>query len=393
MLHEEVNPLLHDYFENLLTDDKREVVAEHMKSCPDCNKEFKGLVKLFMHIKKLDFNIDPPADIKDEIQARLLQMSHDEGAKRAQAERSKLSREDALTDRSKIHREKAKKKVKVVISSDVKKKINWKKVSIIAIPVLILLYVIYNSITPSDNSPWTALETSGSFEINGTLNHDAALNEGDKIVMSGDSFASFFIESKGNLNLYSQTSVEVLKTFEEESRIHLNYGKIRFQSIEKSNNFFIDTRFGIINEFSAVFDLDVNGDEGSLKVDRNFVELINAEYWTRIPLGYKCDISEGRFSTPYHKNTTEKIKNEMIKFDFENGGYSSILVIASEATEKDAFTLWNLLIRTEKRDREYIFERLNDLFPLSKSLSKDKILQLDRSELNGWWEEIIWMFN
>jgi hypothetical protein len=130
---------------------------------------------------------------------------------------------------------------------------------------------------------------------------------------------------------------------------------------------------------------------GVLRVTLGWVSLEWSGRESMVPAGASCltrrKIGPGM---PVFDDATEPLKKAVQSFDFDNGGNGSLDTILSEARVRDTLTLWHLLSRVDASQRSRVYNRMIALVPLPAGLSADKILRLDREELDRWNQELAW---
>src|SRR5262249_23605551 len=109
-----------------------------------------------------------------------------------------------------------------------------------------------------------------------------------------------------------------------------------------------------------------------------------------IPMnGGVCLIRPGRGpGTPFFEDASDRLKAELERFDFDDGGEAALNTVLSEARAKDALSLWHLIQRAEPEFRGVVYDRLSQLKPPPEGITRTGILALDRGMLDSWWNEM-----
>ncbi len=72
---EEVKISLHDYIDELLSEDEKKQVEKHLRNCNSCSIEYRKLIKFFEMLKGIPFTIDIPADLVGKLTSELIEES------------------------------------------------------------------------------------------------------------------------------------------------------------------------------------------------------------------------------------------------------------------------------------------------------------------------------
>jgi hypothetical protein len=65
-----------------------------------------------------------------------------------------------------------------------------------------------------------------------------------------------------------------------------------------------------------------------------------------------------------------------------------VQTIIKESDVYDALTLWHLLSRVPKTEREKVFDALVSFVELPKGATREGVLRLDKKMLDDWWQEV-----
>jgi hypothetical protein len=57
-----------------------------------------------------------------------------------------------------------------------------------------------------------------------------------------------------------------------------------------------------------------------------------------------------------------------------------------EARPRDALSLWHLLLRVAPAERGLVFDRLAELLPPPRGVTREGVLLGDRAMLDSWWD-------
>jgi hypothetical protein len=154
--------------------------------------------------------------------------------------------------------------------------------------------------------------------------------------------------------------------------------------------FIVDTPSAVAVDLGCAYKLEVdeNGDS-KLHVTSGFVALERDGRESIVPAGAMAITKKGAgLGTPFAEDASAEYRNALYTFDFENGGRESLQTILKNPNIKTSLTLWHLLSRVPKNERELIFANLATVVKLPEGVTKDGILRLDKEMLTIWRLEI-----
>jgi hypothetical protein len=92
--------------------------------------------------------------------------------------------------------------------------------------------------------------------------------------------------------------------------------------------------------------------------------------------------------TPFSDDSSFQFQKALFNFDFANGGSGALRAVIKESNIYDSLTLWHLLPRVTKTEREKIFQALAAHVKPPANVTRAGILRLDKKMLDAWWTEI-----
>ena len=90
--------------------------------------------------------------------------------------------------------------------------------------------------------------------------------------------------------------------------------------------------------------------------------------------------------TPYFGDASPEFQLALASFD--TGQTDALDAVLAQARKRDALTLWHLLARTEGEARGRVFDRVRQLVPPPKSITREGVLSNNREMLDVWWKEL-----
>jgi len=276
--------------------------------------------------------------------------------------------------------------------------------------VFILAFVIYgvnqflkrsNDINLSDDiveisgSPkWMVTSIKGSPLINNmVMKAIDSLAIGGYVTTDDSSKAELYVAGLGSVVIEPNSKVKLVKSVEGEHRIQLDYGSIDANILATPRTFFVDagTVTAVDLGCSYKFSVDKAGD-GLLYVRSGMVALESASGRESIvPEGKFCvtrqDIGPG---TPFREDSSPKLKKALMEFDFGTCGGECVKTILSSAKKTDAVTLVNILPRVDQQYKTEVYNRVAYFYAPPKNIPTDSIPKLKRLEnVNEWVDKIM----
>lgn len=355
---EKLSAYLHDE----LSDDERQIVAEHLSSCAVCRKEFKEIklgAAFAAHLKQAD----APSDAWSKIESRL-----DEKQKTFSIFNSPIFVPTAVA----------------VLS---------------IVGISLLAYSIYwrNDVKElSENKPpiqtkksneWNIETISGSPKSGDeTISGKGFLSVGEILETDENSRARVEVANIGQVVIAPNSRVQFVNTSENEHRLSLEKGVLQATILAPPRLFIVDTPSAVAVDLGCVYTLEVddNGDS-KLHVTSGFVALERDGNESIVPAGAMAITKKGKgLGTPFSDDAPAEYRDALYEFDFENGGEKSLEIVLKNPDIKTSLTLWHLLARVPENEREKVFDKLVSVVKLPEGVTKEGILKLDKEMLTVW---------
>lgn len=238
---------------------------------------------------------------------------------------------------------------------------------------------------------WEVTSVSGMPKIGAEkLAGSSRLKIGEWLETDNSSEAKIAVADIGSVEVEPGTRIRLVETRPEEHRLELERGSINALINAPPRLFYVNTPSATVIDYGCAYSLNVE-DDGitTLHVTEGWVSLVLNGRESLVPASAyaksKLGIGPG---TPFFEDASGEFVDALTRFDFENGGSPAIDVIIARARERDALSLWYLLERANKSDRNRIFDRLASFVPLPENATRDGVLALDRRMLDAWQETI-----
>lgn len=401
---EEVKISLHDFVDETLDGFMKREVEAHLRVCNKCFNEYKRIRIFFDTLKNLPYTIEPPKEIVETFSAELLSRSLKEemsespsppvtNLRRLKKERVKqekiLRKSRGAIRKSLISRTIMIPRISQSLPST---GINWNKILLTLLPVVLFAagYFIYDF--QKNNSPWKVNTKEGTVIINGIVNYSGKIRQGESLLTENNSKATVLVPRIGNIDIDENSLLLLVKAKDGNNRIRLQKGAIKIVNMTNMPDLAIDIENCVVIDRSGQFSISIDENNiAKIFVEFGFVEIQHDNQTVYLNEGYNCEIRDGyKIGTPYRSDASESLKEEVKNFDYNGVEENTIEKIIKAATPKDMLTLLELIPRTSKLKRQVLFQAIANNFPPPENVTRAGIINGDLHMLYLWWQEIEW---
>jgi hypothetical protein len=186
-----------------------------------------------------------------------------------------------------------------------------------------------------------------------------SMKEGQTVETSATGTATLDASFIGELKLESNSRLKV-----ERSHMSLNRGTMHALIWAPPAQFVVETPSAKTIDLGCAYTLQVSDDgSGLLTVARGWVAFQTGAFESFIPAGAACRTRpRSGPGMPYFEDASEKFRKGVTAFE-ETNGRAGLPDILASARERDALTLWHLLLRTRNHDRDLVAARFAVLIP------------------------------
>jgi len=232
----------------------------------------------------------------------------------------------------------------------------------------------------------------GSSAINGKA--AARLRVGETIETDPRSGVVLQAEAVGRIEVGPNSRLRLLTMGSNLKRIALDRGIIQAYIWSPPGQFVVDTPSAVTVDLGCAYSLQVDDSgAGMLRTSIGWVGFRQNGRESFIPAGAAC-ATKPRVGpgTPYFEDASPDFRAALAKFDFEDNTSQErardLATVLGESRQRDALTLWHLLMRVEESQRSLVYDRLRKFVPVPAGVSREGILQLDQSMLDQWWNAL-----
>jgi hypothetical protein len=220
----------------------------------------------------------------------------------------------------------------------------------------------------------------------GAASDSGKLAVGDFLETDGTSKARIEVADIGNVEIEPNSRVRLVNTSKKQHRLSLERGKLQAQILAPPRLFIVDTPSAVAVDLGCAYTLEVDkAGNSKLHVTSGYVALERGGRESIVPAGAVCFTRRGQgIGTPFFESATPALEAALLRFDFDRGGSASIAKVITEARAEDTLTLWHLLPRVQKAERERLFEVLNSYVAPPDGVTREGILKLDKKMLEAW---------
>jgi hypothetical protein len=238
---------------------------------------------------------------------------------------------------------------------------------------------------PVPPATWNFETIAGAPKV-GDFSEDGKLAVGDFLETDGASRARIEVADIGNVEIEPNSRVRLVNTSSRQHRLSLEVGTLQAQILAPPRLFIVDTPSAVAVDLGCAYTLEVDkAGNSKLHVTSGYVALERGGRESIVPAGAVCFTRRGKgIGTPFFESATPALEAALFKFDFDRGGSASLAKVLTEARAEDTLTLWHLLPRVQKSERERLFDLLNSYVAPPEGVTREGVLRLDKKMLEAW---------
>lgn len=265
--------------------------------------------------------------------------------------------------------------------------------SAVTLAIAALTFVYFNR-QPQPNLPdnrtaWEVTRLDGRPVVGKRhIDEKGKLPLGEWLTTDEASRAQISVGQIGEVKIEPNSRVQLVEAQEDNHRLAMQRGKMEAFIWAPPRKFFVETPTALAVDLGCSYTLEVAEDGTSLlHVTMGWVAFEWQGRESFVPAEAECFTRPGLGpGTPYFKDASAEFQNDLSGFDA--GDVSVLEAILVSARKRDALTLWHLLARTEGGARGKVFERLAQLIPPPKAVTREGVLSGDRAMFDAWWKEL-----
>jgi hypothetical protein len=251
---------------------------------------------------------------------------------------------------------------------------------------------------------WWALHARPSYEVvslkgtprigTATIRGSGRLPVGQWLVTDASSSARIQVGDIGEVEVEPNTRIGLLRAGTIEHRLSLQRGVIHAFILAPPRRFFVSTPSAEAVDLGCSYTLEVDEDgSGLLRVTSGWVAFQLRGHESFVPAGAMCltrpAVGPG---TPFQSDASPALRSALERLDFGSADSEerrgALETVLREARKEDALTLWHLLAPGNDAERALVYDRLSDLVPPPKGVTREGVLGGNRQMLDLWWNEL-----
>jgi len=267
----------------------------------------------------------------------------------------------------------------------------------IAAMALAMFLVYQRTPAPITVAGWNVSHVTGTPRIGLRVlgeKEDGRLSVGQVLETDPQSKASLRAEDIGQIEVEPNTRLRLLAMGPTQKRIALDRGTIHTYIWAPAGQFVVDTPSAVTVDLGCAYTLQVDDSgAGLVRTSLGWVGFTLKGREAFIPAGAACATRPNRGpGTPYFEDSSATLRAALAKFDFEDESpqqrAGDLAIVLVESRPRDVLTLWHLLVRVDKAQRSFVYDRLAKLVPPPAGVTRQGVLLLDQHMLDLWWNEL-----
>ena len=259
-------------------------------------------------------------------------------------------------------------------------------VAVIAIGVTIFLIF-----TGRQEPVWHVTALEGNPRVgNSRVGVKAGLQIGDWIETDAKSRARIGIDSIGQIDVGVATAIQFVEASPTRRLFALKVGEIHAKVDAPPRLFVVTTPNVRAVDLGCDYSLQIDSTgAGVLRVYYGWVSLEYGGMKSIVPAGALCMTRPGASpGTPFSDDASDSLREALSRYDFEGGGDSALKTVLHLAGTADGITMWHLLFRVNPDERGRIYDRLSQLIPPPRAVTRAGFLAGDTSMTRAWQERL-----
>jgi hypothetical protein len=224
----------------------------------------------------------------------------------------------------------------------------------------------------------------------GSLSTNNSLAVGDYLETDAASKARIEVADIGNVEIRPNSRIKLVGTGPKQHRLALERGSLHARILAPPRLFIVDTPTATAVDLGCEYTLDVDNEGNNrLHVTSGFVALERGGRESIVPAGAICLTKKGKgLGTPFSAETSDEFRTALESFDFGGGGSAAVQVLLEKRNFYDIITLWHLLSRVSRTDREKVYDALAAYVSVPDGVTRDGIMKLNKIMLESWRTEV-----
>lgn len=393
MTHEEVKILLNDYFDEKLSIEVNTEIQVHLSECTDCSQYLFSLQDLMKKADQLPRHVKPPTDFWHDIFVSLSDIKSESIKQKEEldeVEAKQISEETEEERKKREYRVKAERvleweRKKVLLKEKLTKpSFLYSMIGLVSVLVLFLIYNIFFSGGESWEVKKVRLGNSSYSDPFTDLSEDGILetNSITRLQVNIPDVGNLFLDPETKIQRLKSNDVRLLKG----TITAMKDGAKKFLSIEVLGAEIKDYFLGGQSKVTLV-----DQKTSFLEVTDGWVALNNDNLESLVLPNHFCMITaDSGVGLPYRNGSSKEFVEAINDYCFTRPNNEEALIsILTKADVTNSVTLWNLIKRVTRKQREMVIYTIFGLLGEPPSgVTDDGLKTLDSAMLKKLLEEI-----
>ncbi len=266
----------------------------------------------------------------------------------------------------------------------------------LAVAASVVLVVVGSWYALRESRPaWAVVRLAGTPRVGSSaIGESGRLAVGESLETDAASRARIEVGAIGEVEVEPNTRIRLVRARSTEHRLALDRGTMHAAIWAPPRLFFVNTPSAEAVDLGCRYTLQVDpSGAGLLHVTFGWVAFEQRGSESFVPAGAMCATRPGVGpGTPYFEDASVALRGALERLEFSAGDPAAradaLRVVLAEARPRDALTLWHLLSRTEGLERARVYDRLAELVPPPKGVTREGILAGDRHMRDLWWDAL-----
>jgi hypothetical protein len=196
-------------------------------------------------------------------------------------------------------------------------------------------------------------------------------------------------DETGEITIDPGSRLRLVAASDREQRFDLQRGTIHAFIWAPPGRFVVDTPSSKTIDLGCSYTLQVSKDgNGLLTVELGWVAFERNNVESFIPAGAACVTRPDKGpGTPYFSDAPGALTNALARFD-TSADVGALDAAIAAARQRDALSLWHLMVRTHGDQRARVYDRFASLVSLPREATREAVVRGDGKALDAAWDAL-----
>jgi hypothetical protein len=263
-----------------------------------------------------------------------------------------------------------------------------------AAAAIVLLPAIAWVLMGLGGSSWAVVAISGMPAIGDRgIESDGRIARGEWLVTDATSRARISVGNIGRVEVEPNTRLQLVTAGRQEHRLALDRGTIHARIWAPPKFFYVNTQSAVAIDLGCAYTLHTDAaGNGMIRVTEGWVGFERDDRETYVPEGAVCSLGPRGPGIPRYEDAPSGYGAALTVLDAGAAAVgdraAALDHVLTTARRRDVLTLWHLLAHGSRDERGRVYDRLAQLVPPPREVSRERILAGDRDALRTWWNRL-----